>query len=75
MAFDECPPYPCSFDYAKKSMHMTNRWLDRCIEKLETTPFMEALFVMGCLIHSNGLLVQYRHALNARESGLRQMIV
>jgi|TARA_B110000858_G_scaffold41916_1_gene47884 queuine tRNA-ribosyltransferase len=39
MAFDECPPYPCSFDYAKKSMHMTHRWLDRCIQKLKITPY------------------------------------
>jgi queuine tRNA-ribosyltransferase len=27
MAFDECTPYPCEYDYAKKSMHMTHRWL------------------------------------------------
>ncbi len=40
MAFDECPPYPCTFEYAKKSMHMTHRWLDRCIDKLKTTPFL-----------------------------------
>ena len=39
MAFDECPPYPCSFDYAKKSMHMTHRWLERCIDKLKKTPY------------------------------------
>lgn len=37
MAFDECPPYPCELDYAKKSMEMTHRWLDRCIEQLDTT--------------------------------------
>ncbi len=30
MAFDECTPYPCKYNYAKKSMHMTHRWLDRC---------------------------------------------
>jgi queuine tRNA-ribosyltransferase len=29
MAFDECPPYPSTYEYAKKSMHMTHRWLDR----------------------------------------------
>ncbi len=38
MAFDECTPYPCEYDYAKKSMHMTHRWLDRCIEHLTKTP-------------------------------------
>ncbi|MBI2258066.1 MAG: tRNA guanosine(34) transglycosylase Tgt [Flavobacteriia bacterium] len=32
MAFDECTPYPCTYDYAKKSMEMTHRWLDRCME-------------------------------------------
>ncbi|EGD33580.1 tRNA guanosine(34) transglycosylase Tgt [Capnocytophaga sp. oral taxon 338] len=31
MAFDECTPYPCEYEYAKRSMHMTHRWLDRCI--------------------------------------------
>ncbi|MCL4107760.1 UNVERIFIED_CONTAM: hypothetical protein GTU68_027145 [Idotea baltica] len=31
MAFDECTPYPCEYNYAKKSMHMTHRWLDRCM--------------------------------------------
>lgn len=37
MAFDECTPYPCEFDYAKNSMHMTHRWLKRCIERFDTT--------------------------------------
>ena len=35
MAFDECTPYPCEYGYAKRSMHMTHRWLDRCISYLE----------------------------------------
>jgi queuine tRNA-ribosyltransferase len=35
MAFDECTPYPCDFKYAKRSMHMTHRWLDRCVNHLE----------------------------------------
>ena len=34
MAFDECTPYPCEYGYAKRSMHMTHRWLDRCIDYL-----------------------------------------
>jgi queuine tRNA-ribosyltransferase len=38
MAFDECTPYPCEEDYARKSMHMTHRWLDRCIERFDNTP-------------------------------------
>lgn len=39
MAFDECTPYPCEYNYAKRSMHMTHRWLDRCINHLEKLPF------------------------------------
>lgn len=37
MAFDECTPYPCDYDYAKKSMHMTHRWLDRCVKRFNET--------------------------------------
>ncbi|MFC4222079.1 tRNA guanosine(34) transglycosylase Tgt [Flagellimonas marina] len=39
MAFDECTPYPCDYNYAKRSMHLTHRWLDRCISHLEDLPF------------------------------------
>lgn len=39
MAFDECTPYPCDYRYAKRSMHMTHRWLDRCVTHLEKLPF------------------------------------
>jgi queuine tRNA-ribosyltransferase len=39
MAFDECTPYPCDYRYAQRSMHMTHRWLDRCINHLEKLPF------------------------------------
>lgn len=38
MAFDECTPYPCDYRYAQRSMHMTHRWLDRCISHLEKVP-------------------------------------
>ncbi len=48
MAFDECTPYPCEYDYAKKSMHMTHRWLKRCFSQMEITEpkygFEQALF-------------------------------
>lgn len=37
MAFDECPPYPCDYRYAKDSMHMTHRWLKRCMAQMEAT--------------------------------------
>ncbi len=39
MAFDECPPWPSEYGYARKSMELTHRWLDRCIARLaETEP-------------------------------------
>lgn len=37
MAFDECTPYPCEYEYARKSMAMTHRWLDRCIKRFDST--------------------------------------
>ena len=37
MAFDECTPYPCEYNYAEKSMHLTHRWLDRCISRFDET--------------------------------------
>ncbi|MCC5931827.1 MAG: tRNA guanosine(34) transglycosylase Tgt [Cyclobacteriaceae bacterium] len=38
MAFDECTPWPCEYGYAKKSMEMTHRWLDRCCTRFDSTP-------------------------------------
>ncbi len=38
MAFDECTPYPCDYHYARRSMNMTHRWLDRCITHLDKLP-------------------------------------
>ncbi|WMN06845.1 tRNA guanosine(34) transglycosylase Tgt [Marivirga arenosa] len=37
MAFDECTPYPCDYEYARKSMDMTHRWLDRCIQQFDNS--------------------------------------
>ena len=37
MAFDECPPYPSEHQYAKTSMELTHRWLDRCYERFNNT--------------------------------------
>lgn len=37
MAFDECTPYPCEKKYAERSMHLTHRWLDRCIQQMNST--------------------------------------
>ena len=42
MAFDECAPYPCDYDTAKKAMERTHRWLERCF-KAKTNP-KQALF-------------------------------
>ena len=54
MAFDECPPGDSDFEYAKKSLGLTERWLDRCIKRFnETEPkygYEQSLFpiVQGC---------------------------
>jgi len=37
MAFDECTPYPCDYDYAKKSMQLTHRWLERGLRHFDET--------------------------------------
>jgi queuine tRNA-ribosyltransferase len=39
MAFDECTPYPCDYSYAKDSMEMTHRWLKRCVDSFNSSPF------------------------------------
>ncbi len=48
MAFDECTPYPCEYDYAHKSMELTHRWLDRCVDRFSKTEglygYTQALF-------------------------------
>ena len=55
MAFDECPPGDSDYAYAKKSLVLTHRWLDRCIQRFnETEPkygYNQSLFpiVQGCV--------------------------
>jgi queuine tRNA-ribosyltransferase len=48
MAFDECTPWPCEYDYARDSMEMTHRWLVRCCARFDSTPakygYEQALF-------------------------------
>lgn len=48
MAFDECTPGDAEYEYARKSMEMTQRWLDRCFNQFEkTTPrygYSQSLF-------------------------------
>lgn len=54
MAFDECPPGESDYQYASKSLQLTQRWLDRCIQRMNTTEPLyghsQALFpiVQGC---------------------------
>ncbi len=48
MAFDECTPYPCDYDYAQRSMDLTHRWLERAVERFRKTDprygYKQALF-------------------------------
>ncbi|MGO1242523.1 MAG: tRNA guanosine(34) transglycosylase Tgt [Sphingobacterium sp.] len=37
MAFDECTPYPCDYNYARRSLDMTHRWLKRCVDRFDST--------------------------------------
>ena len=37
MAFDECTPYPCDYEYARSSLDLTHRWLKRCINRFDET--------------------------------------
>ncbi|MEO5911948.1 MAG: tRNA guanosine(34) transglycosylase Tgt [Pelobium sp.] len=37
MAFDECTPYPCEYNYARRSIDMTHRWLKRCVTRFDET--------------------------------------
>jgi queuine tRNA-ribosyltransferase len=58
MAFDECPPADCNYDYAFNSMELTHRWLDRCFDYFKTTNdkygFTQNLFpiVQGGVFHN-----------------------
>lgn len=38
MAFDECTPYPCEYNYASKSLNLTHQWLGRCIDRFDNAP-------------------------------------
>lgn len=48
MAFDECTPYPCEYNYASKSMKLTHDWLKRCVARVDSTEpkygYSQALF-------------------------------
>jgi len=55
MAFDECTPGDADYDYAKKSLELTQRWLERCMNQFEATQpkygYPQSLFpiVQGCV--------------------------
>lgn len=55
MAFDECTPGDADYNYAKQSLELTERWLDRCIKRFDETPakygYSQSLFpiVQGCV--------------------------
>lgn len=57
MAFDECIPYPCEYEYARKSVETTYKWLKRCVKRLEETEplygYSQTLFpiVQGGIYH------------------------
>lgn len=48
MAFDECTPYPCEYEYAARSMELTHKWLARCVKRIQSTEpkygYSQALF-------------------------------
>ena len=54
MAFDECPPGESDYDYARRSLGLTQRWLDRCLRRFNTTEplygYEQTIFpiVQGC---------------------------
>lgn len=55
MAFDECPPGQSDYAYAKKSLELTQRWLERCVKRFDVTEplygYHQSLFpiVQGCV--------------------------
>ncbi len=55
MAFDECTPGDAEYDYAKKSLELTQRWLERCMNQFSSTQpkygYSQSLFpiVQGCV--------------------------
>lgn len=55
MAFDECTPGDADYDYARKSLELTQRWLERCVKRFDETEskygYAQSLFpiVQGCV--------------------------
>jgi queuine tRNA-ribosyltransferase len=59
MAFDECPPGGSDFKYAKKSMDLTHRWLDRCFNQFNATGekygYTQNFFQLYKAVHTKNL--------------------
>jgi len=72
MAFDECTPYPCEYEYAKNSMNITHEWLKRCFERYNETNdkygFHQSLFpiVQGSTFRD--LRIQSAEAISSYEA-------
>ncbi len=69
MAFDECTPYPCKYDYAKKSLGITHQWLKQCLDHFTNTEPLygksQALFpiVQGSIYHRFKKRISRNHCL------------
>lgn len=74
MAFDECPPGDSDFRYAKKSLELTMRWLERCVKRIdETSPlygYEQQLFpiVQGC-VYPELRRISAEHAVSLDRAG------
>ena len=74
MAFDECPPGDSDFRYAKKSLDLTMRWLERCVKRIdETSPlygYEQQLFpiVQGC-VYPELRRISAEHAVSLDRAG------
>ncbi|MDR2127374.1 MAG: tRNA guanosine(34) transglycosylase Tgt [Prevotellaceae bacterium] len=74
MAFDECPPGTASYDYAEKSLMLTQTWLERCVQHFNATQpkygYSQTLFpiVQGC-VYKDLRLRSAEHALSQNCEG------
>ena len=67
MAFDECAPYPCDYDTAKKAMERTHRWLERCFKAKTNSeqalfPIVQGAFFNDLRKESASVISQYNAA-------------
>jgi queuine tRNA-ribosyltransferase len=74
MAFDECPPGDSDYNYAKNSLAMTQRWLERCVNRFDTTEekygYSQTLFpiVQGC-VYKDLRIQSAEHAMSMDREG------